>query len=187
MKPIRGGVRRVDCPRDRRGAARRPEASIAAKARRVGRGVMTSTPCDGPRWAPRASAAVATLHGQLLARTHCAELRPERLVHLLESGNGAGRPVAAERTRAAVVGGGGGAGEIAARLLVLSPGNGEAAEIVEEDLASRLAVVLDVARKPVQVVEPAPRVMDSPAYFGTCSLKRGITSRANSSMEWRQA
>src|SRR5215470_18132037 len=111
MKPIRGEVWRVDCARDRRGAARRPETSIAAKARRVGRAVMMSPPCGGPQWAPRASAAVATLHGQLLAGTHRAELRPERLVDLLESGNGAGRPVAAERTRAAVVGGVGGGAE----------------------------------------------------------------------------
>src|SRR5215472_15703111 len=101
MKPIRGEVFRADCALASRGAPRSPAASIAAKARRV----VTRLTCTTP------SVAVAALHAQFLAGAHRAELRPERLVHLLESGNGAGRPVAAERTRAAVVGGVGGGGE----------------------------------------------------------------------------
>src|SRR5215471_9573490 len=104
------------------------------------------------------SVAIAALHGQLLAGADRAELRPERLVHLLEGGNGGGGAVPTERARATVVGGVGGAGEIAARLFVLALGNGKAAQIVEEDLASRLAVVLDVAGEPVQIVETTPRV-----------------------------
>src|SRR5215468_4577316 len=148
MKPIRGEVFRADCALASRGAPRSAVVSIMAKARRV----VTKLTCTTP------SVAVAALHGQLLAGADRAELRPERLVHLLEGGNGSGGAVATERARATVVGGVGGAGEIAARLLVFPLGDGEAAQIVEEDLASCLAVVLDVAGEAVQVVEAAPGV-----------------------------
>src|SRR5215813_9484202 len=125
MNPIRGEVLRADCALASRGAPSSPVASIVAKARRV---VAKLTWATG-------SVAVAALHGQLLAGADRAELRPERLVHLLEGGNGSGGAVATDRARATVVGGVGGAGEIAARLLVFPLGNGKAAQIVEEDLA----------------------------------------------------
>src|SRR5215471_18673325 len=121
MKPIRGEVFRADCALASRGVPRSPLASIVAKARRV----VTKLTCTTP------SVAVAALHGQLLAGADRAELRPERLVHLLEGGNGSGGAVATQRARATVVGGVGGAGEIAARLLVFPLGDGEAAQIVE--------------------------------------------------------
>src|SRR5262247_4893648 len=100
MNPIRGEVFRADCALASRGAPRSPVANIVAKARRV----VTKLTC-----ATR-SVAVAALHGQLLAGADRAELRPERLVHLLEGGNGGGRTVATERARATVVGGIGGPG-----------------------------------------------------------------------------
>src|SRR5215813_13233863 len=148
MKPIRGEAFRADCALASRGAPRSPVASIVAKARRV----VTRLTCTSR------SVAVAALHGQLLAGADRAELRPERRVHLLEGRNGGGGAIATERARATVVGRVGSAGEIAARLLVLPLGDGEAVQVVEENLASRLAVVLDVAGEAVQIVEAAPRV-----------------------------
>src|SRR5262249_59374040 len=45
-----------------------------------------------------------------------------------------------------------------AGLLVLLLRDGVAAQVVEQDLAPRVPVVLDVARQAVQVVEATPRV-----------------------------
>src|SRR5262249_55335940 len=139
MTPIRGEVFRPDCALASRGAPRSPVASIVAKARRV----VTRLTCTSR------SVAVAALHGQLLAGADRAELRPERLVHLLEGGNGSGGAGAAHPPGGPAVGGGGGAGGGGGPPLVFPLGNGKAAQIVEEDLASRLAVVLDVAGEAV--------------------------------------
>src|SRR5438034_3515641 len=139
-----------------------PGHHVLAANQRRRHGLLSFTGCGTARLArwetPRrsGSTAVAAPDSHLLASADGTELSPERLVDLLERGNGTGTPITAQGARAAVVGGIGGTGELAAWLFVFLLGNGVAGEVVEQDLAPRIAVVLDVTGETLQVVEATP-------------------------------
>jgi hypothetical protein len=88
---------------------------------------------------------VAALDIHLSTRTHRLKLIPKGFVHLFELRVLFGCPIAREVTGTAVVRGVGRSRQVASRLFVLLFSQRISGEVVKQDLAARMAVVLDIA------------------------------------------